>query len=284
MSGFLLNFLRRSTPAVLVALACAFCPHILPGQTANPQLTGKWAGVLDTVHADGSVDPGNACLFFSQNGETITGTAGDSPAHQSPVSGGKLEGSSLSFDVIVNPQVTAKFSLSLDGDRLHGTATGLPVESGSSIVVDARRADADWHTADAVAHVHDGLYDTIAGLDRRLFDAYNNCDLPTLGAMVTDDLEFYRDKTGLSVGKQSFVESIRNNICGKTQRTLVPGSLEVYRLSQYGAVEMGRHRFTHPGHEEIGIGEAKFITLWQFKNGEWKVSRVISYDHESAKN
>ncbi len=37
-----------------------------------------------------------------------------------------------------------------------------------------------------------------------------------------------------------------------------------------------------PGHEEIGVGEAKFITVWQFKNGEWKVARVISYDHEAA--
>jgi hypothetical protein len=101
--------------------------------------------------------------------------------------------------------------------------------------------------------------------------------------MVTDDLEFYHDKTGLSVGKQVFVDSIRNNICGKTQRELVPGALEVYRLDHYGAVEIGRHRFLHPGHEEIGIGEAKFITLWQFKDGEWKVARVISYDHESAK-
>jgi hypothetical protein len=101
--------------------------------------------------------------------------------------------------------------------------------------------------------------------------------------MVTDDLEFYHDKTGLAVGKQTFVDSIRNNICGKTQRVLVPGSMEVYRLDHYGAVEMGRHRFTHPGHEELGIGDAKFVTLWQFKDGEWKVARVISYDHESAR-
>ncbi len=145
------------------------------------------------------------------------------------------------------------------------------------------RAVVHAHIGSAVEHVKDRLLDTVAGLDRRLFDAYNTCDLSTLGAMVTDDLEFYHDKTGLSVGKQVFVDSIRNNICGKTQRELVPGSLEVYRLDHYGAVEIGRHRFTHTGHDEIGIGEAKFITLWQFKNGEWKVARVISYDHESAK-
>jgi hypothetical protein len=29
------------------------------------------------------------------------------------------------------------------------------------------------------------------------------------------------------------------------------------------------------------VGEAKFIHLWQFKNGDWKITRVISYDHHS---
>ncbi len=63
------------------------------------------------------------------------------------------------------------------------------------------------------------------------------------------------------------------------QRTLVPGSMEVYPLNGYGAVELGVHRFHHPGHPE-NVGEAKFVTLWQNKNGVWKVTRAISYDHE----
>jgi hypothetical protein len=273
---------RQCAPAV-VALACVLGPHLVLGQTANSGLTGKWAGILDVVHADGSVEPDNAYFSLTQDGQNIVGLAGNSPAHMGTVSGGKLIGNNLSFDLVVNPQITVKFSLSLEAARLHGIATGLPIEAGSNIVVDVRQADAAWHSASAVGHVQDRLFDTIAGLDRRLFDAYNTCDLPTLGAMVTDDLEFYHDKTGLSVGRQTFVDSIRNNICGKTQRELVRGSLEVYRLDHYGAVEMGRHRFVHPGHQEIDVGEAKFITLWQFKNGEWKVARVISYDHESAR-
>ena len=60
------------------------------------------------------------------------------------------------------------------------------------------------------------------------------------------------------------------------------GSLEVYPLKGYGAVEIGVHRFYHPGAPGDG-GEAKVITLWQYKDGAWKVSRVISYDHEAAK-
>jgi hypothetical protein len=31
------------------------------------------------------------------------------------------------------------------------------------------------------------------------------------------------------------------------------------------------------------VGEAKFIHLWRYKDGAWKVARVISYDHDAAK-
>jgi hypothetical protein len=62
-------------------------------------------------------------------------------------------------------------------------------------------------------------------LDTQLFDAYNHRDLPTLGAMVSDDLEFYHDQTGLSVGKAPFIAAIKQNICGKVERAIVPGSM-----------------------------------------------------------
>ena len=125
----------------------------------------------------------------------------------------------------------------------------------------------------------DSLFTTIKSLDAKLFDAYNRCDLTTLGAMVTDDLEFYHDQTGLSVGKAAFLAAIKENICGKVQRTLLADTLEVYPLKGYGAVEIGIHRFHHPGKPEDGAGDAKFIMLWQNKDAAWKVTRVISYDH-----
>lgn len=128
--------------------------------------------------------------------------------------------------------------------------------------------------------VKDPLFQTIASLDTALFDASNRCDLEKLGTFVTDDLEFYHDKSGLAVGKQVFLESARKNICGKMIRELVPGSLEVYPLNGSGAIEIGIHRFHHPGHDDVWpVGEAKFIHIWQYKDGAWKISRVISYDH-----
>ncbi len=39
---------------------------------------------------------------------------------------------------------------------------------------------------------------------------------------AADDLEFYHDKSGLSSGRQGLVEGVKNNICGKVTRELVP--------------------------------------------------------------
>lgn len=129
--------------------------------------------------------------------------------------------------------------------------------------------------ADAKA---DPLYQTILNEDTKLFDAYNHCDLKTLGEMVSDDLEFYHDQTGLMVGKAPFLAAIKQNICGKVQRTLLRDTLEVHPLKGYGAVEIGIHRFHHPG-DPNDVGDARFIQLWQNKDGVWKITRVISYDH-----
>ena len=138
---------------------------------------------------------------------------------------------------------------------------------------------ASCFSANAQLPASDPLYQTISGLDTTLFDAYNHCDLVKMGSMVSDDLEFYHDQTGLSVGKQSLIDGVKNNICGKVQRELA-GSLEVYPLKDYGAVEIGVHRFSHPG-DPNNVGEAKFVQLWQLKDGSWKLTRVISFNHNS---
>ena len=66
------------------------------------------------------------------------------------------------------------------------------------------------------------------------------------------------------------VDAVKKNICGKVTPELVRRRL-------------GVHRFHHPGHEDTeGVGEAKFIHLWQETNGTWKVTRVISFDHHGV--
>jgi len=123
----------------------------------------------------------------------------------------------------------------------------------------------------------------VGALDAALFDSYNRCDLEKFASFFADDVEFYHDQGGVTLGKVALTESVKKNICGKTTRELVPGTLQVHFMKGYGAVEMGVHRFHHPSHEDTeGVGEASFIHLWQYKEGAWKITRVISYDHHSA--
>lgn len=130
---------------------------------------------------------------------------------------------------------------------------------------------------------HDALYQTIASLDAKFFDAYNRCDLASEGSLVSEDLEFYHDQTGLSVGRQNLLDALKQNICGKVRRVLVPGTLEVYPLKGFGAVEICVHRFHHLPHDDPnGIGEAKSIMLWRNQDGKWQMTRVISFDHKTA--
>jgi hypothetical protein len=104
-----------------------------------------------------------------------------------------------------------------------------------------------------------------------------------MGEIVTEDLEFYHDRTGLERGRDRFVEAIRNNICGKVRRELITGTLEVYPLKGYGAVEIGTHRFCDARRFKVcdpqKSGDARFAMLWEQTEAGWKLSRVISYDH-----
>jgi len=123
----------------------------------------------------------------------------------------------------------------------------------------------------------------VATLDAALFDSYNHCDLDKFASFFVDDVEFYHDQGGVTLGKKDLTESIKKNICGRVTRELVPGTLQVHYMKGYGAVEMGVHRFHHPGHDDTEpVGEGKFIHLWQYKDGKWRITRAISYDHHAA--
>src|ERR1700683_2836713 len=106
----------------------------------------------------------------------------------------------------------------------------------------------------------DELTKTITALDTALFNAYNKCDLEKFGSLLADDLEFYHDATGLSRGAQATVDAVKANICGKVHRDLAPGTLKVYPLKGYGAVETGIHLFCDPqkGKCPDGSGVGRF--------------------------
>ncbi len=124
------------------------------------------------------------------------------------------------------------------------------------------------------------LYGEIAKMDSVLFDAFNAHDLNKFRGMFTEDLEFYHDLGGLSNYKQtmeSFGKLFDQN--NGMRRELVKGSLEVYPIKNYGAIEVGVHTFYHMENGRQNQGSFKFVHIWKNENGQWKISRVISYGH-----
>jgi hypothetical protein len=134
---------------------------------------------------------------------------------------------------------------------------------------------------------------SIRARSQAVFDAvFETCDLAALRAVVADDMEFYHDKGGVVARSGSeFVAAIgkrcadQNGSDGfRSRRELVEASLEVHPIPGYGAMEAGTHRFYErrgDGPESLA-GVAKFAHVWQQVNGEWKLSRVMSYAHGAA--
>jgi hypothetical protein len=121
------------------------------------------------------------------------------------------------------------------------------------------------------------FYDSIVAVDSIFFDAYNNCKLDRLDSLISTDLEFYHDKGGLSTSKREIMEALKKNICGKVTRELLRGSIEVYEIKDYGAVEMGFHGFHNNQEKENGPTHfSKFVQIWHKENNQWKLTRVIS--------
>jgi len=145
------------------------------------------------------------------------------------------------------------------------------------------------HSADTAvkarpATTPDDLFRAIVAQDTALFDAYNRCDLKKFASLLDENIEFFHDKGGVTRGREALTESIRKNICGTTTRELVADSLEVYPMDNYGALEIGTHRFHHPKAEATEpVGEGKFVQLWHYDKASdtWQLTRVFSFDHHA---
>jgi hypothetical protein len=117
-------------------------------------------------------------------------------------------------------------------------------------------------------------------MDSVVFNAFNTRDVEKLKTLFTRDLEFYHDKGGLTDYDytMNFMKSVAvpgNDL----RRELVKGSLEVYPIPGYGAMEIGAHTFCHTENGKQDCGTFKFVHIWQKKDGEWKIARVVSYGH-----
>ena len=124
--------------------------------------------------------------------------------------------------------------------------------------------------------------------DARYWQAYNACDMATMGTLLTDDVEFYHDKTGLTTSRKGVLDSLRKGPCGTPgmhlRREAVPGSIRYYPLAGGFAILSGEHRFyvSEPDKPEHLDGHADFTVVWHSVDGHWQMRRILSYSHGPA--
>jgi len=128
----------------------------------------------------------------------------------------------------------------------------------------------------------------VRAADARFWQAYNACDMVAMGALLSEDVEFFHDRTGLTASRNALIESLRRGPCADPRmhlrRELVEGSLEFHPLAGGYAILAGRHDFhvQEAGKPERLDGQAAFTTVWQQADGRWRMYRVLSYDHWPA--
>src|ERR1035437_5578499 len=133
------------------------------------------------------------------------------------------------------------------------------------------------------------LFKTLKAKDSLLFNVgFNTCDISQFENLVSDNFEFYHDKAGMTLSKAAFISGIKDGLCKldyKPRRELVENSLQAFPLEKngvlYGAIQMGMHRFyaIEKNKIEYLTDVAKFTHVWLLENGNWKLSRGLSYDH-----
>ena len=131
-----------------------------------------------------------------------------------------------------------------------------------------------------VAPTSSALYHEIEQMDQIVFDAFNRKEFAKFKSLFTEDLEWFQDNGGLLSYETVFTnfENMFQNE-NKLTRKLVPGSLEVHPVKDYGAIQIGVHEFRHMENGKEEIGTFKFLMIWKKKDNQWKISRVVSYDH-----
>lgn len=157
--------------------------------------------------------------------------------------------------------------------------------TSAAVLVALAAAITSFAASAETAPDHERLYDTVAALDTAVFDAFNHCSEPGQlerhASYFAADVEFYHDNGGVTWTREDMIAGTRKNVCGKFTRELVAGSLKVYPVKGFGAIAQGSHRFCQLSSGACD-GMADFTMIWREQNGEWKLTRVLSYGHRPA--
>ena len=129
------------------------------------------------------------------------------------------------------------------------------------------------------------LFNTISALDTGAFEAFNTCASPGQLQKHADyfsiDVEFYHDTGGVTWNRQEMLANTEKYVCGNFRRELVPGSLRVYPIKDFGAIAQGTHRFCQFKSGTCD-GAADFLIVWRNQAGTWQITRVLSYGHRPS--
>jgi len=120
------------------------------------------------------------------------------------------------------------------------------------------------------------LHNEIVKMDATYFNAYNTCDMETQADLYDENIEFFHDKGGLATDKKELLKALKENICNKVTRTLIKGSIEVYPIKDYGAIQIGYHKFFNKEEPNAKYVPSKFIMVWKKEDNNWKITKVIS--------
>lgn len=135
------------------------------------------------------------------------------------------------------------------------------------------------------------LYKTILEKDSLLFNVgFNTCDISQFEKLVSENFEFFHDKSGVS-DRKKFLGDLKNGLCKspgtyQSRRELISEKTQVFPLYNqgelYGAIQYGEHRFyeTMEGKPEQYASTAKFTHVWIIEDGKWKLKSGLSYDHQ----
>src|SRR5688500_14230777 len=130
----------------------------------------------------------------------------------------------------------------------------------------------------------DPLSETISALDTAVFDAFNKCSAPEQlqkhASYFSADVEFYHDTGGVTWSRQEMIANTGKNACGNFRRELVPDTLKVFPIKDFGAIAQGSHRFCQFASGKCE-GIADFAIVWRNQNGHWQITRVLSYGHRA---
>jgi hypothetical protein len=124
------------------------------------------------------------------------------------------------------------------------------------------------------------LKEIIIEKDGLFWQAYNKCDVAGMSSFIDENFEFYHDKGGLTIGLESFKKGLSSGLCAngpQLKRVVKEGTVEIFPLNGIGAIIRGEHYF-YIGNRADGL--AKFTHVWKLSNNEWKMSRILSFDHQ----